>query len=166
MHEYTKFLIANLDGYLNGVVSLNGKIGDYSACSFLIERKKEKKNKEINISIRDYLFNGDYHDSFVFEKFEKSIYQLEVEICPYLIKNILDCDLLFADHEGMKNKMKYLSFRIIDIIEDIIGLDIKNPHVFKLEGVLKDLRLKRTFFVIDLKESFLILQFDDHTLNL
>jgi hypothetical protein len=146
--------VAHLNGFLYAISSLSGDLRDYECCSFFVEIKDESRS--ICDLINEY-YNGQYE--FVFESSDKIQHDLryfENQIRLYLIR---DQKCVIADR--IIDLQRYLSFRLMDMIDEIFRGEISNLRVFELHE--EDLTFSQgsTFFCILSDKLLLVLQFND-----
>lgn len=142
--------VSQLDGFLSGIAALQGYIRQYGFNSFVIERKP---GESIDSALRGYFY---WNSDLEFEKIETlphGLRDLEKLIGYYLI--------IFAHGFKADDLRRYLSFRVMEIISDIV------PYGEALEVIF----LKKTstfsssdvvFFVIKSKDFWLVMQFNNN----
>ena len=159
MKENIEVSVARLDGLLTGIVSLNGKINDYYAGAFILQ---SKCRDDLRIELEHY-FQSRRKVNISEHRSEISLKDLEQEIQKYIAENIFDAKNVF-NSETLNDRKKYLSFKIMDMI-DFIFINFKHiPYaerkIIKLHAVMENFTSDLTFFCIPLMEnSNLVLQF-------
>ena len=148
----TEIEVARLDGFLFGTTLFSGRVRDYSANSYLIKLGEfsSVESSLINffsdqaklvISNVKYLKNG--------------VGELEREIENYIIR-----DTYNVNRDNLTSLRKYLSFRIMDLIDDILDRNW-NVDVLKMDGIFDSSESISIFFCIQMKDAIFVLQFND-----
>jgi len=151
--------VARLDGFLTGVMALNGRINDYYAGAFFIENTTEQ-NLDINL-IRYFQSRCTLNLSDV--KYHIKYSQIEQEIQIFIAENILNYPTSHFDCKAIDDRKKYISFKILDMIEFLMPNHEQSSYVFekciKIDGLIKSSTSKDTFFCFPCAHHFLVLQF-------
>lgn len=117
MSKEIEIQLAWLDGYLTGVVSLNGQINDYYAGAFLLNVNEEET---LESALAAY-FAPNCQIHFTNKRAEISWGQLESEIQGFIADNILSIKTEFFESTILSNRKKYISFKVMDMIDIIIS---------------------------------------------
>ena len=147
--------VSRLDGCLYGLSTICGGISDYSAGAMLLDSVDDQGS--IHSAIVDYFPAEANFGEFSFSCCEKGLGDLERDIQRYLLNNILG-ENVFDNTDRLIDRRKYISFRIMDMIDLVIG-DCQNPKVFKINAKINNSDSRCVFFAIVLNGRILVLQF-------
>ncbi|MES2672550.1 MAG: hypothetical protein V4673_19305 [Pseudomonadota bacterium] len=145
--------VARLDGFISGVVTLNGKIRDYTAFSYVIDLKDD--DFSIERSLKEHFSWLPSLNFSNVQRLEYGLRDLEVEIRPFLLMerpNLKDGN--FVDLR------RYLSFRIMEIITAAID-GTKVIDVVMAIADPEPSSTKSVFFCIRMEAVLIVLQFND-----
>ncbi len=148
--------VAKLDGFLYGTAAFSGKIRDYSAFSYLI---KMGEFSSVESSLINH-FNNQAKLVISNVKYLKGgLRDVEHEIGDYLIR-----DTSNVNHDNLTDLRKYLSFRVMDFISDILD-DIldkdRNIDVLKMDSNSDSSESQCVFFCVRVRNLVLVLQFNN-----
>ena len=155
MNEKICISLASLDGYLGGITSLSGGIRQYLSCAFMTERK----NSDVVAEVVDFYAPNFQLQCSTVELMPDGLKRLEMEIQPYLIQNLLGHHTQF-ELKVIEDRKRYLAFRIMDMIQDVLDYDYKNTEVYKFTAFFNDVNY--TFFSVACKNMNLNLQFSEN----
>jgi hypothetical protein len=153
--------IARLDGYLAGVVVLNGQINDYYAGAFLLN---VIKNETLESALAAY-FSPNCQIHFTNKRAEIDLRKLESEIQGFIADNLFGNKTEFIESTILSDRRKYISFKIMDMIDFLISENEFSPkpcikeQVHKIEAEFEDTTSDFTFFCISFADKVLVLQF-------
>ena len=144
---------SKLDGYLAGVTSFSGNSRDYTGGCFVVD-------VEAGASIGDaisqrFSWRGpfDFAESRVLPGGRRD---LELEIRPYLVR-----DARGLSPEEVEDLQHYLSFRVMDMLEDALG-GAAVDQVLRLDVAPSPGSSDVTFFAVDAGAEALVLQFNNN----
>jgi len=150
--------VARLDGFLMGVMALNGRINDYYAGAFILENTTEQN---VDINLIQYFQSRCQLN--VDMKYDVKYSQIEQEIQVFIAENILNYPIGHFDCKAVDDKKKYISFKILDMIEFLMPNSEYTSYRFekaiKIEGLIEHSTSKDTFFCFPCAQHFLVLQF-------
>ena len=167
MYKTTDIDVARLDGYLTGITTLNGEINEYYAGVFLI---KKNCNENIESTLVKYYAHRCQIKFSNIKQMEKNLGSLELEIQPFIVENVLGYDELRFNSTTILKRKKYISFKILDMVDFLISDTLTTPShkanilVHKIEANLNDTNADYVFFCISFDKNILVLQFK-HTPN-
>lgn len=145
--------VARLDGFLSGVVALNGKLRDYTAFSYVIDLKDHCCSIERSLKAHfSWLPSLDFSDV---RRLEYGLRDLEIEIRPFLVME--------ASHlkgGGLVDLRRYLSFRIMEIISAAVD-DATVIDVVRAIAAPEPSSTQSVFFCIRVETALVVLQFND-----
>lgn len=145
--------VARLDGFLSGVVSLNGKIRDYTAFSYVIDLKNDSYPIEACLKEHfSWLPKLDFSDVL---RLEHGLRDLENEIRPFLVIETSD-----LRNGKLIDLRRYLSFRIMEIISAAID-DARVIDVVRAVAAHEPSSTHSVFFCIRIETALVVLQFND-----
>ncbi len=155
MNKEIYMRVSFLDGYLGGVSSLNGGIRQYLACAFITEHK----DKDVVAGVADF-YAPDFQLQYsAAELLTEGLKELEEEIQSHLIQNLLGEHARFGSKQ-VEERKRYLAFKVMDLIDDVLGCGHKNSEIFKFTGYSNDVCY--TFFCIVCGDKTLNLQFNEN----
>lgn len=147
--------VSFLDGYLGGISSLNGGIRQYLACAFVTEHK----DRDVVAGVADF-YAPDFQIQYsTAELLPGGLKELEKAIQSYLIQNLLGEHAQFESKQ-LEERKRYLAFKVIDLIDDVLDCDQKNSEVFKFTGYSNNVYY--TFFCVVYGDKILNLQFNEN----
>jgi hypothetical protein len=152
--------VARLDGYLNGIVALNGKINEYYAGAFLF---KKSSNEKLETSLVNYY--APRCQIYFSNITESNLGEVELEIQDFIAENILGCNMQPFNSKDLFDRKKYISFKIMDMVNFLISNPLDEPGhkvnilVHKVEANLNDTNADFIFFCISFDNNILVLQF-------
>lgn len=152
-HSMLNENIAWLDGYLNALSSVDGKLRSYFASAFILE----SNNKAASSALVDF-FKPEI--SLSFSKFEEIVDwhgYLEAALSDVLLKNPLG---VRCEDDLVCERRKYLSFRIMDAIGSMIG-SYEKSLLFDAEVKCVNPGSRCRFFLVSYNEKYIVLQFMD-----
>jgi hypothetical protein len=163
INEELTTAISRLDGYLSGVLAIEGLIRQYSAFAFILQPKQDGDSLES--MIRDFFAP---HATLQLSNLVKlgGLGDLEHIIRPHLIRRPLALGEGALDQQAILDRQKFLAFRVLDLIASISPEAGPSPNVYKIEGQAPESRSQSTFFCMQLSKGFLVLQFNDDSLAL
>ncbi len=153
--------LARLDGYLTGIVALNGQINDYYAGAFFLNDVDEET---IESALTTY-FAPNCQINFLNKRTEISLRKLESEIQGFIADNLLGENAYAIDATILSDRKKYIAFKIMDMIDFVISENESaskprvHEHVHKIEAGFEDSSSNFTFFCISFCNQVLVLQF-------
>jgi len=147
--------VSKLNGYMEGVISFNGNIREYSSNAFLLNVGSNIGN--IQESIASHFSPFAKIKKFNFNEIKNDLTGLEKDIQNYLVVTPFG-EESFPSEKKLIDWKKYISFRIMDIVDLIIG-DYLKPVVYKVMVVFEESGTLSTFFCISFGEKTLVLQF-------
>jgi hypothetical protein len=163
MREDIDANVARLDGYLNGIASLSGRIRGYSAYAYLLHRGVG--NPPVERLLTDFFSP---RVTFVFDSIEAlagGMRDLEQEIQRYLVRSVLGVSDNFFEDGVLADRRKYLSFVVMDLIDPIVHAHGKATEVIRLVEKGEGTDTQSVFFCVLADEYFLVLQFNDNKLD-
>jgi len=153
--------LARLDGYLTGIVALNGQINDYYAGAFLLNVLNEET---IESALTTY-FAPNCQINFLNKRTEISLRKLESEIQGFIADNLLGKKVDVIEATILSDRKKYIAFKVMDMIDFVISENESaskssvHEHVHKIEAGFEDSSSNFTFFCISFYDQVLVLQF-------
>jgi hypothetical protein len=155
--------VAHLDGYLSGVVAVDGNIRQYTAEAFVVSGKNNLESPEA--MIRDfYAVQTDFQFSSS-QKLERGLGDLERQLGGYLIRKPWGLAEQIAQ-QLVEDRRRFLAFRIMDMIADMAPETRSLRTVYKLEASASGSSSQVTFFCVGINVGFIVLQFNDRSLSL
>ncbi|CBL47280.1 hypothetical protein HDN1F_36970 [gamma proteobacterium HdN1] len=143
-----------LDGYLGGISALDGAIRQYLACAFMTSFNRGDVVEDVRI-----FYSPDFQlQCSAAEIMPGGLKELEKEMQSYLIQNLLGYHLQF-DAKSIEERRRYLAFRVMDFLCELLGSDVRESKVYKFEAYLNNICYK--FFSVSCKNKVLHLQFSE-----
>jgi hypothetical protein len=157
--------LARLDGYLRGVVTVDGDIRQYTAEAFVVAGK-DSTDHSPEAMIRDfYAAQTDVQFSSS-QKLEHGLGDLERQLGSYLTRRPWGLSEQTIAQDLLNDRRRFLAFRIMDMIAEMAPEARNLRGVYKLDTNGSDSRSQVTFFCIRIEAGFLVLQFNDHSLRI
>jgi hypothetical protein len=151
--------VARLAGYLSGLAAEDGDIRQYTASAFVVAGKDSVDSPEA--MVHDfYAAQTDLRFSSS-QKLERGLGDLERQIGGFLIRKPWGLAENTIAQEVIDNRRRFLAFRIMDMIDDISPEAFKLRNVYKLESMQPGPVSQVSFFCVQIKSGFLVLQFND-----
>jgi hypothetical protein len=157
MNQTESDATARLSGFLFAVAAFSGEIRDYEGSCYAIDVREEGR------SIGD-IINEHFHGQFKFSfrsatQLEIEFKELETKIGQYLIRD-KSCVIVGR----ILTLQNYLSFRVMDMIDDVFHSYGKrsNLRVFEIHDEINTPFESSTFFCIRSLSLALILQFNNN----
>jgi hypothetical protein len=151
--------LARLDGYLNAVRAFCGRIREFEGSAFLL--RATSSDRALEVMLNDFFLP---HASYTFTSNEEQVgglRDLENGICPYLVVNLLGIDEVMIDIQKVVDRQKYISFRIMDLVREVIGKPLVSVSVFKIVGGISLDDISSVFFCVQMDSGYLVLHFID-----
>jgi hypothetical protein len=162
MNSNLEIAVARLDGYLSGVVAVDGDIRQYTAEAFVVSGKNSSDSPEV--MIHDfYAAQTDFQFSSS-QKLEGGLGDLERHLGGYLIRRPWGLIEQTIAQQLVDARRAFLAFRIMDMIADIAPEARNLRSVYKLETSASGSSSQVTFFCARIDAGFLVLQFNDRSL--
>lgn len=164
MNSNLEIAVARLDGYLSGVVAVDGDIRQYTAEAFVVSGKNSSDSPEV--MIHDfYAAQTDIQFSSS-QKLERGLGDLERELGGYLIRRPWGLVEQTIPQQLVDDRRAFLAFRIMDMISDMAPEARNLRDVYKLDTGASGSRSQVTFFCVRIDAGFLILQLNDCSLRI
>ncbi len=164
MNSTLEIAVACLDGYLSGVVAVDGEIRQYTAEAFVVSGKSSTDSPEA--MVHDfYAAQTDIRFSNS-QKLERGLGELESQLGSYLIRRPWGLVEHAIAQQMVDDRRAFLAFRIMDMISDIAPEARSLSGVYKLETSASGSRSQVTFFCVRINAGFLVMQFNDGSLRI
>ncbi len=145
--------IARLDGYLYGLSSTCGAIGQYLSGAIFLNSKDTEE--DIGSAIIDHFPTEAGYRNIDVNRIDAGLAGLEMEIQSYLLVDTLNEE---ACDKALSDRRKYISFKIMDMI-DMIICDAREPSVYRISADVCTLGSSCEFFAVFFNEGILLIQF-------
>ena len=152
---------AHLDGYLSGVVAVDGDIRQYTAEAFVVSGKDSSESPEA--MIRDFYAAQTEFQFLSSQKLERGLGDLERQLGGYLIQKPWGLAEQIVAQQLVEDRRRFLAFRIMDMITDMVPEARNLRSVYKLEASASGSSSRVTFFCVGINTGFLVLQFNDRS---
>lgn len=152
---------ARLDGYLDGIISFNGKLRECSANAFFIDQKlisSDNGNTDFHDILSKFFTSQANLQCLFVEKLSNGLVSLESELSLLFLRNILDQGKYFFKPNEVESRTQYFLDNCMDMINWIVSKE-NSVQVYKVVGTLNNGPLTCIFYAISLKEKSLVLQF-------
>lgn len=165
MNNELALSISGLDGYVRGVVAVDGEIRQYTADVFLVSGTGHADNSPEN-AIRNFYVAQTDIQFLSSQRLEHGLRDLERLLGHYLIRRPWGlAEETIAPH-SLDDRRRFLAFRIMDMIGEMAHEARNLSEVYKLETGGSDTRPQSTFFCIRINAGLLVLQFNDDSLRI
>jgi hypothetical protein len=162
MNSNLAISVARLDGYLSGIVAVDGAIRQYTAEAFVVSGENSSDSPEA--MIRDfYAAQTDFQFSSS-QKLEPGLGDLERQLGGYLIRRPWGLTEQTIPQQLVDDRGRFLAFRIMEMISDMAPEAHNLRGVYKLESSASGSSSQVTFFCVRIDSGFLVLQFNDRSL--
>jgi len=157
MKEPTQIEAASrLNGFLYGLSAFSGNLRQYENSAYLLERGDQ--NQSAGGLINEY-FSGQYEFKFEPpEALEGGMRELDKCIGAYAIR-----DSKRVKEDLISDLQDYLSFRAMDMIEDVFWDEYSSLKVLKLQEKTDPSDDKCVFFCVFSSSQLLVIQFNDYS---
>lgn len=158
MNQFLEIEVARLDGYIHGITELSGKIREHLGAAYLIPRSDQSMSAA-DLLISHYARQTQFDFASIVQ-LPGGEADLEAELCDYIVINVLgsvDC----PSHEAVLDRKKYLSFRMMDMLETICNQLGSCVSAFKLIAKYDfTYKTQSVFFGLMFDSALLVLQFN------
>ncbi len=147
---------SRLSGFLYGLSAFSGNMRQYEGAAYLLERGEQ------SLSAGE-LINGYFSGQFEFqfdppEALKGGLHELDKCIGAFAIQ-----DSKRVKEESIPDLQNYLSFRAMDMIEDIFWDDYNSLDVIKLRHKAEPSEDMCVFYCILSSSQMLVIQFNDYS---
>jgi len=149
-------LVAQLDGFLSGLASIDGRIRQFTAHAFPLQGGEIGPQQQISEFYKGQA-NFEFHNGI---KFDHGLKQVETEIQTFLLRDPFGSKIAINSEVVLERK-RFLAFRILDLIDQISPETHDLNSVWKFEGKAHNSESICTFFCFKTNAGYLVLQFND-----
>lgn len=155
-------VVARLDGFMAALAEIDGAIRDFS--SFVYLASPVDSANEISITLVKIFESRTNLSIDRVEELDRGLRDLELELREYILRDSTRESHSHFERDALSDRRKYLSFRIMDMIADILGGE-RSIRVFKAHGTYDKSKSKSEFFCVQSRQTLLVIQFNDDRQN-
>lgn len=150
---------ARLDGYLTAARAFCGRIREFAGSAFLL--RDTDVDQSLEEMLRSFFLP---HATYIFtsnEELTGGLGELETDIRQHLVCDLLGLSDKVIDTQSISDRRKYLSFRIMDMVGEVLSKPLTGVPVFRLKGGVSLDDISSVFYCIRIDSGYLVMHFID-----